>query len=462
MLAKIDGSIFFTCTEVAKRCAVSRQTIWRWRQSGTIPVGRTSRKRTLVFTASELELIRAHASQSDGTRDPWGGVIYLDNSASARPLPIVRSAVARAMEMEFGNPSSAHGSGRRARQALAAAREQVAALAGADSSSVTFSSGGTEANNLILQGAVASGFRRIITTAVEHPSILETAEWLRSRGTIVDILAVAADGRISLGDLLGLPIDADTLVSIQWANNETGVLQPIMEAAAIVRDRGGTFHTDAAQAIGKHAIDFARSPIDAMTVTAHKIHGPQGVGALLLKPTVRPSPLLHGGSQERGLRVGTENYPGIIGFGVAAEHRLATLQDFVRHTSALRDTFETHLRDSLAGISINGLSAARVCTTGNATIASIDGQALIAQLDKRGVCMSQSSACANMRPEASHVLRAMGLTEGQAYASFRYAVSEDTTLEACQRAARILAEIAIGLGARSADPPAQHQRKGVN
>lgn len=455
MPTEIDGSVFYSCTEVASACGVSRQTIWRWRQDGLIPIGRSRRGRSVVFSATELEYIRAHASirahagQLEAHRSTTPPEIYLDNAASTRPLPIVRDAVLRAMEIDFGNPSSAHGAGRRARQALEDARDQVAGLAGADRSHVVFTSGGTEANNLLLRSVAKSGFRRIITTAIEHSSILGLLDAVAETGVEVKILSVDSNGLIDLEHLERLEIDPRTLVSIQWANNETGVLQPVIAASEIVARRKGRFHTDATQAVGKLSIDFSASPIDALTITAHKIHGPQGSGALLVKQHIRPAPLLLGGSQEGGLRVGTENFPGIIGFGVAAEHRLATLRTFVRQTRSLRDIFEASLRDALLDARINGAMADRVCTTGSVTIPGVDGQALIAQLDARGIRLSQSSACTNMRPEPSYVLRAMGLDEDAAYSTIRYAMSEDSTFEACTRAAASIAEIAIRLGANA-------------
>ena len=456
MPAEIDGSIFYSCTDVAEACGVSRQTIWRWRQDGVIPVGRTRRGRSVVFTANELEYIQARAALLESRTTTDTGEVYLDNAASTRPLSIVRDAVVRAMHVGFGNPSSAHGAGRRSRQAVEDARDQVAALVGADRTHVTFTSGGTEANNLMIRQCRAAGYCRLVTTTVEHPSILGIADALATTGVEVRLLKVDREGNINVDDLAAIAIDSETLVSIQWANNETGVLQPVLEAARLVKSRGGTFHTDAVQSVGKIAIDFANSPIDALTLTGHKIHGPQGVGALVSKPSARLSPLLVGGSQERGKRVGTENYPGIIGFGVAAEHRLATMRTFVRHTRSLRDMFEARLLESLEGVRLNGFGGDRVCTTGNLTIREVDGQALIAQLDSRGIRISQSSACTNMRPEPSHVLRAMGLSEDEAYSSIRYAMSEDSTFEECARAADSIAEVAMRLGARPS--PMHHPR----
>jgi cysteine desulfurase len=456
MPAEIDGSIFYSCTDVAEACGVSRQTIWRWRQDGVIPVGRTRRGRSVVFTANELEYIQARAALLESRTTTDTGEVYLDNAASTRPLSIVRDAVVRAMHVGFGNPSSAHGAGRRSRQAVEDARDQVAALVGADRTHVTFTSGGTEANNLMIRHCRAAGYCRLVTTTVEHPSILGIADALAATGVEVRLLKVDREGNINVDDLAAIAIDSETLVSIQWANNETGVLQPVLEAARLVKSRGGTFHTDAVQSVGKIAIDFANSPIDALTLTGHKIHGPQGVGALVSKPSARLWPLLVGGSQERGKRVGTENYPGIIGFGVAAEHRLATMRTFVRHTRSLRDMFEARLLESLEGVRLNGFGGDRVCTTGNLTIQEVDGQALIAQLDSRGIRISQSSACTNMRPEPSHVLRAMGLSEDEAYSSIRYAMSEDSTFEECARAADSIAEVAMRLGARPS--PTHHPR----
>jgi cysteine desulfurase len=461
MPAEIDGSIFYTCTDIAHACGVSRQTIWRWRQEGLIPIGRARKGRSVIFSATELEYIRAHARQLEVPRATFASEVYLDNAASTRPIQIVRDAVLRAMDVDFGNPSSAHGSGRRARQALEDARDQVAALVGADRSHVVFTSGGTEANNLVLRHAQTSGISRVITSAVEHSSILGILDSLTDCGIKVELLPVDMNGRIRLDDLANATIDPQTLVSLQWANNETGVLQPVMEAATLVKERGGRFHTDAAQALGKFSIDLCSSPIDALTITSHKIHGPQGVGALVVKPAARPKPLMLGGSQERGQRVGTENFPGIVGFGVAAEHRLATLRTFVRQTRSLRDMFESSLRNTLRDVRINGALENRVCTTGSATIPGVDGQALIAQLDSRGIRISQSSACTNMRPEPSYVLRAMGMTEDDAYSTIRYAMSEDSTFESCSRAVACITEIAIRLGASPMGIPATSLDKEV-
>lgn len=443
----LDGSSFYYCSEVASGCGVSRQTIWRWRTDGAIPAGRTIRGRRVLFTASELDLIRDHANRLEAKQPTTADSIYLDNAASTRPLEAVRQAVARAMASDFGNPSSAHRAGRNARQALESAREAISSLVNCQAEHVHFTSGGTEANNWIIRGAIEAGIRHIVSTSIEHSSIIGVLGWAEAQGVKVSLLPVGADGRVSPTALATVPIDSQTLVTIQWANNETGVLHPIKDLASETQRRGGWFHSDAAQAVGKVPIDFTDRCLDALTFTAHKLHGPQGVGAAIIRETLRIAPLLRGGSQEHGRRVGTENYPGIIGFGVAAEHRAATLRSFAKRTRALRESLEVALCSALAGARVNGCSD-RVCTTSNIYIPGLDGQAFVAQLDARGIQISQSSACTNMRPESSYVLRSMGLTEEEAYSSFRIAVSEDTTFEACDRAAREMIKVAELLGVR--------------
>lgn len=450
MSIPVGDSTLYSCSEVAAACGLSRQTIWRWRTEGAIPSGRATRGRRVVFTAAELDVVRDYASRAAATVHQMDNQVYLDNAASTRPLEVVRQAMTRAMGADFGNPSSAHRAGRNSRQALESAREAVAALVGAEAEHLHFTSGGTEANNWLIRGAVEGGVRHIISSPTEHSSVLGVLPWAESQGVRVSYLSVARDGRVATADLAKFDIDDATLVSVQWANNETGVLNPVSDLAHETKRRGGWFHSDAAQAVGKLPIEFSTSSLDAITFTAHKIHGPQGIGATVIRRGLRVAPLFRGGSQERGLRVGTENYPGIVGFGVAAEHRAATLRSFSKRTRALRDLLEQTLVSELEGARVNGCID-RVSTTSNLLLPGLDGQAFVAQLDARGVQISQSSACTNMRPESSYVLRAMGLSEEQAYSSFRFAVSEDTTFEACNRAARAMIEVAQLLGIRRLD-----------
>lgn len=352
--------------------------------------------------------------------------VYLDNNASAPPLPEVLDAVMRAMTSDFGNPSSAHSIGDRARSLVELARQEVASLVGASPDQITFTSGGTEANNLAISSALTGSTRaRIVTSPIEHSSVLKHCQYLESVGHEVAWLGVSGSGQIDPAELEDQLKQPANLVTLQWVNNETGVIQPIQEIAEICRRHAVLFHCDAAQAVGKLPIDFESIPIDLMSFTAHKIHGPQGVGALCQRQsTVTLRPMLYGGEQEEGRRPGTENLAGIAGFGEAARIRRMRLGEWVANVDSLRNKFAQMLGQLLADVVINGCGAARVCNTANVRFAGIDGHALLARLDQHGIVCSQSSACTNRRPEPSYVLRAMGLSEDEAYASVRFSFSE--------------------------------------
>ena len=352
--------------------------------------------------------------------------VYLDNNASSPPLPEVLEAIVRAMSSEFGNPSSAHSIGDRARALVDEARCEVADLINAGSHQITFTSGGTEANNLAISSvALGSARCRIVTSPIEHSSVLKHCQYLESHGHEIVWLSIDSNGQIDpmeIENQLERPTD---LVTLQWVNNETGVIQPIQDVAQICKRRKVLLHCDAAQAVGKIVLDFSKVPIDLVSFTAHKIHGPQGIGALCQRsPRVAVRPMLYGGDQEEGRRPGTENVAGIAGFGRAAQIRRVRLENWLTGVEALREKFVHVLRESLDDVVINGCGAPRVCNTANVRFSGIDGHALIAHLDQRGIACSQSSACTNRRPEPSYVLRAMGLSEDEAYASVRFSFSE--------------------------------------
>jgi len=355
--------------------------------------------------------------------------IYLDNNASAQPLPEVLDVVSRSMTSDFGNPSSAHSLGERAQDLVNLARQEISQLVGAPPHLITFTSGGTEANNLAIYSSIPEGrSARIITSPIEHSSVLKHCQYLESKGHDVVWLSVNSDGTVNLDELHSLLTVATDLVSLQWVNNETGVIQPIKEIGEICRHGKAVFHCDAAQAIGKLPVDLAQEPIDFVSFTAHKIHGPQGVGALCrASSTVPLRPMLFGGDQEDGSRPGTENVAGIVGFGEAARVRRARLSKWTHTVRRLRDRLVEGLCNSLSDVVVNGCAAPRVCNTANVRFVGIDGHALLARLDQRGVICSQSSACTNRRPEPSYVLRAMGLSEDEAYASVRFSLSELNT-----------------------------------
>ena len=373
--------------------------------------------------------------------------VYLDNNATTQPLPEVREAMVEALEKGFGNPSSAHAAGERARDYIRRAREAVAALIGTDPSRIVFTSGGTEANNLVLASVLRGhGDRpRIVTTAVEHSSIPKYCEYLCELGVEVITLPVDRIGRLSLPEVEAAMTPETSLVSIQWVNNETGVIQPIAEIGTLCQDRGIPFHTDAAQAVGKLYMNISTLPIDFLSLTAHKFHGPQGVGALYTRNRRWLTPMFWGGSQEEGVRAGTENVPGIVGMGKAAALRLARLDDIQPYLHGLRDRFEHLVLDMTPETEVNGHRAQRVCNTTNLLFRDIDGEALMAQLDGKGIRCSQSSACTNMRPEPSAVLRAMGLSEDEAYASVRFGVSEQNTIDEIEWAATQIRDICAKL-----------------
>ncbi len=358
--------------------------------------------------------------------------VYLDNNATTKPLPAVREAMLQVLGDEFGNPSSSHSGGNRARVALREARGAVARLV----DQIVFTGSGTEANNLVLVQLlqrVRAGADplncRLVTTSIEHSSILRCAAALETLGIPVTILPVGRTGQVDVADVTHAIDESVALVSVQWVNNETGVIQPVEEIARLCREKEIPFHTDAAQALGKLSIEGSEVAADFLTVTAHKLHGPQGVGAVCARNLRDLQPIGFGGNQERGVRPGTENVPGIVGFGAAADHRAKSFDDYSQSVGALRDAFESNLMSKMDGIRINGASDHRVANSSNLLFDGVDGQALVAQLDQVGIRCSQSSACTNQRPEPSYVLRAMGLSEEEAYSSLRFSFSETNTKE---------------------------------
>ena len=359
--------------------------------------------------------------------------VYLDNNATTRPLPEVREAMMRVLGEDFGNPSSTHSAGDRVREEMVASREAVAKLVGAEADQIVFMGSGTEANNTVFNSVVQRASTekrvRIVTTTVEHSSIVKMCDYLSARG--VEVVSVPVDrcGQL-VWEALDEAVTPDTdLVSVQWVNNETGAILPIERIARLCQSRGVLFHTDAAQAVGKLPISITEMPVDFLAFTAHKFHGPQGVGALYVRSSKGLLPLLWGGSQEGGLRPGTENVPGIIGMGAAAQVRLGRLKDVLGLMASFRDHFEQSVIAQIPDVEINGDPNMRVCNTTNLLFRDVDGQALVARLDQEGVRCSQSSACTNQRPEPSSVLRAMGLSELEAYASIRFSFSEFNTVE---------------------------------
>ena len=364
--------------------------------------------------------------------------IYLDHNATTPPSPTVVEAVCRAMVEGWGNPSSPHLVGRRARAALAAARDAVAELAGCDPDRLLFTSGATESSNHVIRCARRPGaaLPAIVTTAIEHAAVSAAVERESLGGRRVSFVGVDANGVIDLESLGDAIADDGGLVSIQWVNNELGVIQPVAEVAELCARHGALLHVDACQALGKIKIDLDALGADFVSLSGHKIGAPAGIGALYVRDRRSIPAGQVGGEQERSRRAGTENLPGIVGFWAAARERLANFDSIISRWMTLRAGFEVRLP---SGARVNGSGAPRVANTSSVTFPGVDGAALLARLDAEGVCVSQGSACHSARPEPSHVLRAIGLSEQDAYATLRFSFGASTTAEEIEAALVVLA-----------------------
>lgn len=382
--------------------------------------------------------------------DQESRTIYLDNNASTEPLPEVREAMLRAMGPEFSNPSSAHALGGKGKRLLAQSREQLTNLLTVQDAAIFFTGSGTEANNWAIRSALFSGSssKRLITSPIEHSSVLKQADALADLYDIeVIYVPVLSSGQVDIEALEHL-INAQTgLVSVQWVNNETGVIQPVEDICQICQKMGVSFHTDAAQAVGKLEIDLSRLPAEYVTLTGHKFHAPQGIGALIAHRDAQLATLLYGGGQEAGLRAGTENMPGIAGLGKAAELRNVHFSEVAEYVQALRDRFESRILQEVDEVEVNGAPQLRVGNTSNLLFRGVEGQALMARLDQVGILCSQSSACTSSRPEPSYILREMGRSEDEAYSSVRFSFSELNTMREVDQAVENICEIVSSLRA---------------
>ncbi|MGB7292669.1 MAG: cysteine desulfurase family protein [Thermodesulfobacteriota bacterium] len=357
--------------------------------------------------------------------------IYLDNNATTKPLPDVIKVILPILSSGFGNPSSSHSAGERVRGCIKEARRQLGRLIGADPNSIVFTSSGTEANNMAFYSAARSKNDRcrILTTTVEHSSIRKMCSHLRIKGVDMILLPVDSSGHIDLEELRRLVRENIDLVSIQWVNNETGVIQPLAEIVAICHEHGKVIHTDAAQAVGKLEVNVDDIAVDFLSLTGHKFHSPQGIGAIYCRDKFLLTPIFFGGFQENGFRPGTENVSGIVGIGKAAELRRENLKDHIEKMRELRDYFESQILELVPETSINGDPSTRICNTTNILFGGIDGRILLKKLDTEGIRCSQSSACTNSQPEPSFVLKAMGRTDKEAYSSIRFSFSIENTIQ---------------------------------
>lgn len=337
-------------------------------------------------------------------------MIYLDHNATTPPLPEVVDAMTTSLREGWGNPSSKHAMGQAAKATLAAARAEIAALAGATPVEVVFTSGATEANNHVLTGALerADAPRRLLLSAIEHAGFQKAAARLRDRGVELELLPVDRDGMVRLDALHAALARPAALVSVMSANNETGVLQPVAEIAALARSAGVPMHVDATQQAGRLPLDFADWGVDLMSMSAHKFGGPKGCGALIVKKGLA-WPALMPGQQERGRRGGTENMPGIAGFAVAARLARERMQAEALRLGALRNALEQALHESVPGLTVFGAGAPRLPNTLFMTIAGCSADRVLSGLERAGICAASGAACSSGGSDPSHVLLAMGV-----------------------------------------------------
>jgi cysteine desulfurase len=355
--------------------------------------------------------------------------VYLDNNATTPLDEKVLQAMLPYMGQVTGNPSSVHRFGRLQKDAIEQARESVAQLLGARADQVFFTSGGTESNNLLLNGfsqrlAEQQACGRLAVSAIEHMSILEPARHLR---LATDIIAADENGHITLSALEQVMTEQTLLVSVMSANNETGVIQELSPLVDYARRQNCYFHTDASQAAGKIPLNFAESGVHAMTVSAHKLYGPAGVGALVIDKQLPISKLQYGGSQEKNLRAGTENVPAIVGFGKAAELALSDMQARMSDVQALRDMLEDGLR-KISEVTIFAEKAKRLPNTVQFGVNGFDGEALLMQLDRKAIAVSSGSACTSSKTQASHVLKAMQVDDALANSAVRVSLGKNNTV----------------------------------
>jgi cysteine desulfurase len=376
--------------------------------------------------------------------------IYLDNNATTRLDPQVLDAMLPFLREHFGNASSRHHVGAAAAAAVSAARRAVAQVLGAQPGEVVFTSGGTEADNLAIRGAVraAPRPRHVVTTAVEHPAVLETCEDLAHQGDCeLTVLGVDAQGGLDLEALqAALRPGRTCLVSAMWANNETGVLFPIGEIGARARAAGALFHVDAVQAAGKLPIDFASLPVDLLSVAAHKLHGPKGSGALLVRRGVTLAPMVTGGGQEQGRRSGTLHPAAAVGLARALELAVAVLPQASRRMAELRDLLQQQLAQRVPGLQVTGEGAQRLPTTLHVTL-EVEAEALLLLLDREGVAASAGSACSSGAHLPSPVLTAMGVAPSRAHGGVRFSLSRETTRDEIERVVRVMPPLVERLAA---------------
>ncbi|NVN87167.1 MAG: cysteine desulfurase NifS [Rhodopseudomonas sp.] len=369
-------------------------------------------------------------------------LVYLDNNATTRADPRVVEAMLPYFSEYYGNPSSKYALGAHAGMAVKRAREQLQRLLGVEHAhELMFTSGGTESTNAAILAALEASPRRreIITSAVEHPAVLALCGWLeKTKGIRVHLIPVDRQGRLDIMAYRAALSDRVAAVSIMWANNETGVINPVVDLAELAKEHGALFHTDAVQAVGKLPIDLRSTAIDMLSLSGHKLHAPKGIGALYIRNGVRFKPQIKGGHQERGRRAGTENVPGIVGLGMAAELAAAHMADEDIRVRALRDRLEREIVERVEHCVAVGARAERLPNTSNIAFSFIESESIVMLLDRAGVAVSMGSACSTGSFEPSHVLVAMKVADDAVRGGVRFSLSRDTTDDDVDRALAVI------------------------
>jgi cysteine desulfurase len=355
--------------------------------------------------------------------------IYFDNNATTKVAPEVLEEMLPLFSQLYGNPSSMHTFGGLIGRKIAVARRQIADLLGCESSEIVFTSGGTESDNSAIKGVLAAqpDRRKIITSRVEHPAVLTACRELANQGYTVAELGVDREGHLDIDELKREIDDNTAIVSVMYANNETGVIFPMEEIAEIVSSKGKILHTDAVQAVGKIPLNLSKSKINLLSLSGHKLHGPKGIGVLYIKKGTRISPYIVGGHQESGRRAGTENTPGIVGLGKACQISGDMMDDENSRVKRLRDKLEEELLKRCPDSHLNGDKNSRLPNTTNISFEYVEGESILLMLDKFGICASSGSACTSGSLEPSHVMRAMGVPFTAAHGSIRFSLSRYNT-----------------------------------
>lgn len=379
--------------------------------------------------------------------------VYLDYNSTTPVDPEVTKVMHQALTDNFGNPSSVHSFGQKAHTAIDAAREKIAGLLGAGPTEIYMTSGGTEADNLAVKGAACARQnqgKHVITSQIEHHAVLESGHFLEKNGFEVTYLGCDREGIISVDDLRRAIRPETTVVSIMMANNETGAIQPIKEMAAVCREAGVPFHTDAVQAVGKIPVNVEELGVDMLSLSAHKFYGPKGIGALYVRSKTRVTPLFHGGSHERRMRAGTENVVSIVAMAKALEIACKKLDSENDRLSGLAEYFIGRVKSEVGEVFLNGPSDRRVPSTMNLSFKGVEGEAIILSLDLKGIAVSSGSACTSGSLQLSHVLKAMNIDPLLAQGSIRFSMGRYTTKEQLDYTISVLPEIIDRLRAMSA------------